>query len=119
MDAVEIRLRWPSAPRGVSPETAERRFAVLERETVKGEGICPRCGGLGTYVYDIQGPLKLESGGSGVKILYSFNCITCGLKESKKIITTLEGFYPLRYILDPRVRVVLERIRLLSIMKEE
>jgi len=89
----------------------------MERDTVRGEGICPRCGGLGRYSYVVEGPVHMDLGDVGVRVKYTYECMTCEFKEDKNVIVPLSGFYPLRYMLDPKFRVILERIRLLANIK--
>jgi hypothetical protein len=80
--------------------------------TLRGEGICPKCGGLGTYVYEFrvlnQGPSDKEL----IEVKYVFTCMVCDFKEETKILIPFRGLYSLRYLLPSELRVFLEKVRI-------
>ncbi len=83
---------------------------------VKGEGICPRCGGIGTFRYELTGPINIEDNNQKelIEIIYVFKCMVCGYEEQRKLLVPIEGLYYLRHLFRSDIRVFLEKIKLLS-----
>jgi len=83
---------------------------------VRGEALCPKCGSIGIYEYVLEGPFEASSKEKSdiIEISYTFRCLVCGYRERKKILVSLQGLYPLRHLLNPEVKVFLEKVYLLS-----
>jgi len=87
---------------------------------IRGEAICPKCGSIGIYEYILERPLETSSEEKSdvIEINYTFRCLVCNYKERKKILVSLQGLYPLRHLLNPEVKVFLEKIYLVSKEKD-
>ena len=79
-------------------------------------GICPSCGGISNYIYEINGPR--EDDPSILDVHVKVSCSICGYKEEKKIILPVKAFYILRYLFQPEIRLVSEKLMYLSSMKK-
>jgi hypothetical protein len=79
----------------------------VSKKTISGEGLCPKCGGVGTYTYQVEG--RAESGGI-LSITYKFECQFCGYKERSQIILPLRAAYYLRYILPTPIALEVEKV---------
>lgn len=76
------------------------------RAVVKGEGLCPRCGGVGVYEYEAQG---MAEGEGLLQIRYSFSCPFCGYQERARVILPLRAAYYIRYLLPPKFVLEIEK----------
>ncbi len=83
----------------------QRGKASATGVTLEGEGLCPRCGGVGRYRYTVRGSPRSSS----VVVEYEFECAFCGHRERARIELPLKAAYYLRYLLDERARIEVER----------
>lgn len=81
--------------------------------SIEREGLCPRCGGPALYAYKAEAPVD-SSGRPAARFSYTVTCLACGFKESKKVYVPLDVAYMLRYMVDPALRGVLERAKLIA-----
>ncbi|GAB6147651.1 hypothetical protein [Stetteria hydrogenophila] len=84
--------------------------------SVEKEGLCPRCGGPAVYHYTVEAPVE-HDGVQAARFSYSVSCLACGFRESKKVYIPLSAAYMLRYIIDPSLRGVIERAKLVADLK--
>lgn len=83
--------------------------------SVEREGLCPRCNGPAVYRYKLEAPAE-DPGGPAARLSYEVSCLACGFKESRRVVMPLDVAYMVRYILDPSLRGVLERAKLIADM---
>ncbi|MFP3143871.1 MAG: hypothetical protein RXQ93_02485 [Caldisphaera sp.] len=83
------------------------------KEKIIEAGICPYCNAPTDYKYEIDGPI-MKDNEPYVEISYQVNCTLCGFNESRTIYIPLSGLYVLRYMLTPRSRIALEKIKILT-----
>ncbi len=81
--------------------------------SIEREGLCPRCGGPAVYNYKVEAPID-DAGVQAARFSYEASCLACGFKESKKIYIPLNVAYMLRYMLEPSLRGVLEKAKLIA-----
>lgn len=89
----------------------------MKKDRITETGICPNCGGPTDYIYEIEGPI-IKDDEPFIEIKYSVKCKLCGFEDTKSMYISINGLYPLRYLLTPRMRLVLERIKILSDIKK-
>ena len=80
---------------------------------VKGEhtgvSLCPSCGApAGEYSYTLEA--TEEEGGPRLQIDYGFECKICGYKEAMKAAMPLKAAYRLRHLMEPNVKILIERM---------
>lgn len=76
---------------------------------IKGEGLCPRCGGAGSYRYEIRG-YTIHEGSIHISFEYEFYCPFCGYKEKARVQLPLKAAYYIRHLLHPQALVEIERV---------
>ncbi|MDP8002646.1 MAG: hypothetical protein ACP5I6_05285 [Caldisphaera sp.] len=80
-------------------------------------GICPYCGAPTDFHYEIEGPI-IKDDEPFVEITYQVSCSMCGYNDKKSIYIPLSSLYMLRYMLTPKSRIALERIKILTDIKK-
>ncbi|AFZ71236.1 hypothetical protein Calag_1538 [Caldisphaera lagunensis DSM 15908] len=88
---------------------------MIEEEIVE-PGLCPYCNSPTDYTYHIEGPI-MNDNEAYVEIKYKINCKSCGYSNSKSLYIPLNSFYLLKYMLTPKARIVLEKIKIVSDIK--
>jgi len=86
----------------------------LIKDSVEGLGECPRCGGIASYIYEIE---ALSRSISDVEVRVSISCEICGYRDSKKIVIPLRALMIMKYLLIPEARLIAEKIRALTHIK--
>ncbi|MEB3780541.1 MAG: hypothetical protein GSR85_10000 [Desulfurococcales archaeon] len=79
-------------------------------------GICPSCGGISKYTYTITGPRDDDP--TVIDVHVSITCNICGYGEEKRVILPVKAFYMLRYLFQPEIRLVSEKLMYISNMKQ-
>ncbi len=88
---------------------------MIQEDLVEA-GLCPYCNSPTDYVYHIEGPI-MNDNEPYVEIKYSIKCKSCGYSISKSLLIPLNSFYLLKYMLTPKARIILEKIKIISDIK--
>lgn len=88
--------------------------SLMLRETIEELGECPRCGGIASYTYEVEGLVDTPE---NVTIRVRVDCDICGYRDTKKIIVPLKALVVMKYLLTPRARLAVEKIRVLTSIK--
>ncbi|MGC9113246.1 hypothetical protein [Acidilobus sp.] len=90
----------------------------METRSIVRPAVCPSCGALGEYHYEVSGPV-VRDGQAFIEVKHHFRCEACGHVEEGTVYVPLEGLYRLRYLLVPEAMAVVEKAKLVSELSPE